>query len=57
MNGLAQAVKAAPSMLHRKLALESVSEKPKLGCTTLLGLVGLLSMDGAGGAVVFTSQL
>ena len=54
VNGLVQLEKLPPSMLHWKLTLLSLSEKPSEGCALLLGSEGLVSMVGAVGGAVLT---
>ena len=41
-------------MLHWKLTVLSLSEKPSEGCALLLGSDGLVSMVGAADDAVFT---
>ena len=53
-NGLVQAEKPPPSMLHWKLTVLSLSAKASEGCAVLLGSDGLVSMVGAADGAVFT---
>ena len=57
VNGLVQALYAAPSMLHWKLTVLSASEKANTPCFTLVGFDGLLSIDGAAGRGACNDQV